>query len=84
MGNQSSQLSQEINEFESDSRWFYENTDLLRKNNLGGKFVAINNKEVIASGEKIEIVVKQVEKEGKNPACVVIEYVYPEGIVVLY
>ena len=84
MGNQSSQLSQEINEFESDSRWFYENTDLLRKNNPGGKFVAINNKEVIASGEKIEIVVKQVEKEGKNPACVVIEYVYPEGIVVLY
>lgn len=84
MNNQSTQLSQEINEFENDSRWFYENMDSIRKKRFTGKFVAISNKEVIASGENFEIVVKQVESKGKNPACVVIEYVYPEGTVILY
>ncbi len=84
MGNQSTQVSQEINEFENDSKWFYENVGSFRKKNLTGKFVAISNKEVIASGENFDIVVKQVENKGKNPAYIVIEYVYPEGTVVLY
>ena len=85
MNSKSSQpLSNEINEFESDSKWFYENVDLLRKKKLVKKFVAINNKEVIASGENFNIVVKLVENKGKNPAYIVIEYVYPEGTVVLF
>ena len=54
------------------------------KEKLVGKFVAINNKEVIASGENFNIVVKLVESKGKNPAYIVIEYVYPEGTVVLF
>jgi hypothetical protein len=77
------QLSQDINEFEKDSRWFYENTELLRKKKLEGKFVAVSNREVIASGESFNIVVKEVEQKGKNPAYVVIEYIYPEGTIVL-
>ncbi|MBS3088362.1 hypothetical protein J4402_01125 [Candidatus Pacearchaeota archaeon] len=84
MNTQESQLCEEITEFEKDSKWFYENTDLLRKRKLSGKFVAINNKEVIASGESFDIVVEEVEHKGKNPAYVVIEYVYPEGTVVLF
>ena len=84
MDSKSAQLSKEINEFEGDSKWFYENVELLRKKKLVGKFVAINNKEVIASGENFNIVVKLVESKGKNPAYIVIEYVYPEGTVVLF
>ena len=85
MNSKSSQLLlKDINEFESDSKWFYENIDLLRKKKFVGKFVAINNKEVMASGENFNIVVKLVEKKGKNPASIVIEYVYPEGTVILF
>ena len=81
---QNSQLSEKITEFEKDSRWFYENADLLRKRKLSGKFVAVNNKEVIASGESFDIVVEKVECKGKNPAYVVIEYVYLEETIVLF
>ncbi|MEK6927000.1 MAG: DUF5678 domain-containing protein [Nanoarchaeota archaeon] len=84
MSNSDAQLSQEINEFEEDSRWFYENINFLRKMKLTGKFVAISNKEVIASGENFEVVIKKVESKGKNPAYIVIEYIYPEGTIVLY
>jgi len=84
MNIQNSQLSEEITEFENDSKWFYRNIELLRKRNLSGKFVAVNNKEVIASGESFDIVVEEVERRGKNPAYVVIEYVYPEGTIVLF
>ena len=83
MTTQESQLSREINEFETDSKWFYENVELLRKRNLVGKFVAVNNKEVIASGEDFNMVIRAIEERGKNPAYVVIEFVYPEGTVIL-
>ena len=83
MENQNCQLSKEISEFESDSKWFYENTPLLIKRKLVCKFVAIKNKEVIASGENFNLVVKEVEQKGENPAYIVIEYVYPEGTIVL-
>jgi hypothetical protein len=78
------QLSQEINEFEKDSRWFYENIDLLRKKMLENKFVAVSNKEVIASGEDFSMVVKAVEQKGKDPAYVVIEYIHPKGAIILF
>ena len=84
MNSENLQLSREINEFERDSNWFYENVELLRKKKFVGKFVAINNREVIASGEDFNIVVKLVESKGKNPAYIVIEYVYPEGTVILF
>ena len=77
------QLSQEINEFEKDSKWFYENVDSLRKKMLENKFVAVSNKEVIASGKDFSMVVKAVEQKGKNPAYVVIEYIHPEGTIIL-
>ncbi len=78
------QLINEINDFERDSKWFYENVELLRNQGFVGKFVAVNNKEVIASGKKFNLVVKLVRREGKNPAYILIEYVYPEGTVVLF
>lgn len=72
-----------LKEFDEDSRWFYENIDLLRKRNLTGKFVAIKNKTVISSGKSIEEVIKSIEEIGENPAYVLIEFIYPEGTVIL-
>jgi transketolase N-terminal domain/subunit len=78
-----SQLGESMQRFESDSQWFLANTDMLRKKKLEGKFVAVKNKEVIASGTDIHAVVQTVEAEGNDPAYVVIEYVYPAGTVIL-
>ena len=41
--------SRSLEEFEEDSKWFYENISFLRENNLAGKFVAIKSRNVIAS-----------------------------------
>ncbi len=73
----------EMEEFEKDSKWFHENIKLLRKKDFTGKFVAIKNGNVIASDKDINIVISFVEKQGENPAYVLIEFVYPEGTVVL-
>lgn len=75
--------SREAEEFEEDSKWFHENINFLRKKNFTGKFVAIKNGNVIASDRDINIVISFVEKQGENPAYVLIEFVYPEGTVVL-
>ena len=75
--------SRSLEEFEEDSKWFYENISFLRENNLAGKFVAIKSRNVIASDENIEIVIRSLEKQGKNPAYVLIEFVYPKGTVIL-
>jgi len=74
----------EMEEFEKDNKWFHENINSLRKKGLTGKFVAVANRNVIASDRDIEVVIKFIEKQGKNPAYVSIEFVYPEGTVVLF
>ena len=73
----------EIEEFEKDSKWFYENINLLRKEGFKGKFIAVKNRNVIASDKDINIVINSIEKQGENPAYVLIEFVYPEGTIVL-
>ena len=77
------ELPRDLEEFEEDSKWFHENIGFLRKKNLTGKFVAIKNKNVIASDKDINMVIEYVEKQGENPACIIIEFVYPEGTVIL-
>ena len=69
--------------FEEDSKWFYENIDSLRKKNLTGKFVVIKDKEIIASDNNLEIVIKFVEQRGEDTSYLLIEFVYPEETVVL-
>ena len=73
----------EMEEFEQDSKWFYENIDLLRKKKLTGKFVAIKDKEIMVADNNLEDVIKFLEQKGENPSYLVIEFVYPEGTVVL-
>lgn len=83
MNEQTLQLSERMNDFETDSNWFYKNMDLLRKKGFVGQFVAIKKEEIIASGKDFSLVVKEVESKGENPAYLVIEFVYPEGTVIL-
>jgi len=69
--------------FERDSHWFHENVDKLREQNFTGKFVAIADEKPVASDRDIDIVIKNVEKEGRNPACTFIEFVHPKGFTLL-
>lgn len=69
--------------FERDSKWFHENVDKLREQNFTGKFVAVADEKPIASDENIDIVIKTVEKEGRNPAYIFVEFVYPKGFTLL-
>lgn len=69
--------------FEKDSKWFHENIDKLREQDFTGKFVAVANEKIMASDKSIDEVIKTLEKEGKNPAYVFIEFVYPKGFTLL-
>lgn len=72
-----------LDEFEEDSRWFYKNINLLRKEGFTGKFVAIKNKSIIAGDKELDIVIKTLEERGEDPACIIIEFVYPKEAVIL-
>ncbi|MBS3090234.1 hypothetical protein J4433_00510 [Candidatus Pacearchaeota archaeon] len=72
-----------LGEFEKDSGWFHNNIDKLQENNFSGKFVAVHNEKPIAADKNIDVVIKMVEKAGKNPSCVFIEFVYPKGFTLL-
>jgi len=80
MANQELKL---LEDFEKNSRWFHKNIDELQKNNFVGKFVAIDNEKPIASNKDINIVIKTIEKDGKNPSLIFIEFVHPKGFTLL-
>jgi hypothetical protein len=72
-----------LKRFEEDSKWFHENIDQLRKDNLTGRFVAIKDKKAIASDNNLDITINSVVKQGENPSYLFIEFVYPEGFTLL-
>ncbi len=72
-----------LKNFERDSKWFYENVDKLRKQGYTEKFVAIKNNKPIASGKEVNIVIKKLDKQKENSSFLFIEFVHPEGYVLL-
>lgn len=72
-----------LKRFEEDSEWFHRNVDKLRKENFTGKFVAIKDKKPIASDKNLDIMIQSVEKKGEDPSYLFIEFVYPEGTILL-
>jgi hypothetical protein len=79
-------MNQEIQllkNFEQDSEWFYNNIGKLREQGFVGKFVAIKNLKPIASDKQIDKVIKEIDKQGENPSFVFIEFVHPQGYVLL-
>ena len=77
------QLHKNQEEFEKDSKWFYENIGLLRNRNLTNNYVAIKNENVISSNRSIEVIIEDLEKMGENPSYILIEFVYPEETIIL-
>ncbi|MBU2503923.1 MAG: hypothetical protein KJ879_02625 [Nanoarchaeota archaeon] len=72
-----------LNGFEKDSAWFHEHINKLRGEGFTGRFVAIKGSKPIASGEKMDSVIKEIEKIGENPSFIFIEFVHPEGYTLI-
>lgn len=72
-----------LKNFEDSSKWFHQNLNLLREKGFSGKFVAIKGKKVIASGKKLDSLINKLEKNGETPTHLFIEFVYPEGFVLI-
>jgi len=72
-----------LKRFEEDSEWFHNNIDKLRRENFTGKFVAIKDKKPIASDNNLDVMIKSIAKKGENPSYLFIEFVYPEGTILL-
>lgn len=77
------QINEDLKNFEEDSDWFYKNIEILRKKEFNNKYVAIKGKQVIASGDKVEIVIQKIEKQNQNPSFIFIGFVYPKGYILL-
>jgi Family of unknown function (DUF5678) len=72
-----------LKNFEQDSEWFHKNTSEIIKNGFVNKFVAIKGKKVISSGNNIDVLIKDLEKEGENPSYLFIEFVHPSGFTLI-
>lgn len=72
------QSLQIISKLENDNRWFEENYEKLRETALN-EFVAIENEKIIEKDKKLENIIKKLEGKGRNPALVLIRYVYEKG-----
>ena len=80
------EMNQEIrllHNFERDSKWFHENINKLRNEGFTNKFVAVKNTQPLASGKDINLVIKEIESKNQNPAYIFIEFVHPEGTIII-
>ena len=75
------EISERLESFERDSDWFHDNIDHLRNQNFSNMHVAIEGGEIISSNEDIDVVIKEVEEKGKDPAFTFIEFVYPKDMI---
>lgn len=80
---ETNQETQLLHNFEKDSKWFYKNIDKLRKQGYTEQFVAIKDSKPIAADKNIDIVIRKLNKEGENPSFLFIEFIHPEGYVLL-
>ena len=67
-----------ITKMENENKFFEENIEKIREIALN-HFVAIENGEIVEKDKELENVIKRLEKKGKNPALILIRYVYEKG-----
>lgn len=69
-----------LGNFEKDTNWFFKNKSGLTKD-YENKFVAIENEDVIDSDKNLDVLIKRLEKAGKNPATLVIKYIKKINVI---
>lgn len=68
-----------LREVERDNKWLQRNFEKLREEHPN-KFVAISGKKVTADGTNSSHLVEKVEKMGKTPANILIEFIPEKGL----
>jgi len=71
-----------MTEVQNDSQWLEDNYNKIQEK-YPNKFVAIASQKIIASGDKVENVIKAVKETGRNPAMVLIEFIPEKGLILI-
>lgn len=66
----------------NDRKWLQANMEKLREK-FEKQFVAIEEEKIIAVNKDLEKLVEEVKKQGKNPAIIIIEYIYEKGALLI-
>lgn len=74
-------IVEKLNETERDYKWLIKNKKELRKQ-FKNKFVAILNERVVASSLNVEELIKELKE--KNLEDVIIEFIEPENVIIIY
>lgn len=77
--NQDLQLIEKI---ENDSKWLQSHYDEIQEK-YENEYIAIENGDVIANGNKISEIIKKLKQKGKNPALILVEFVPKKGVKII-
>lgn len=67
---------------EKDNRWIEKNFEKLQEEHPN-RFVAVSRGRVLAEGKDSEKVVKQLERQGVEPATILVEFIPEKGLVLI-
>jgi hypothetical protein len=73
---------QMINEMEQDNNWLDSHLEEIRKK-YENKFIAIKSKNIIASSDTLDGIIKELEEDGENPAFVSIEFIHKKDFIII-
>lgn len=69
---------EELNDANNNLKLFTKNYDRIQKE-CANKFVAIKDGEVVICESKLELLIKKIKEQKKDPAKFLIDYIYEKG-----
>jgi len=73
------QILKEIRGFSEDTDWISEKQTMLRKK-FADKYIAVVGRQVIDSDSELETLLRKLQKEGRNPSEIPIEFISKEPL----
>ncbi len=73
---------QSIKKMEDSNAWLQENYESIRES-YGNKFVAIENKEILASANTAEELLNELEEKKTDTSAILIEFIPEKGLSVI-
>ena len=73
------QILKELRVFSEDTDWISEKQTMLRKK-FADKYIAVVGRQVIDSDSELETLLRKLQKEGRNPSEIPIEFISKEPL----
>lgn len=73
------QILKELRGFSEDTDWISEKQTMLRKK-FADKYIAVVGRQVIDSDSELETLLRKLQKEGRNPSEIPIEFISKEPL----